>query len=436
MRNNALRLVLLFSCWFVWGNHSFLAAQNITKSPYSIVGVGDIIYGGNAATYAMGQSNQGFRSPFSINMLNPASYSAFITTNIEAGATLSYGKFQSLTNTNDVNNAWIAYFNFGLPISLKRGIGISFGATPYSGVGYNIVSSIKIPQDTFAIDALNYYVGRGGLTKAYVGYGMRVHKNVSVGVNGNYIWGQNTNTTQLLIPATYKMFNTNEDKVTFLKGWLWEFGAQLHDTFSVPHKNDVKEYQWVVGASITPQSNFTAEQSYLLRSLPIGSTSGIKDTIFSETGALGTVTIPMAWKAGVSFAQTDKWMLAADVRGTQWSNYKSFDRGDSLRNSMGVSLGGSYIPNAKSKNMLARTEYRVGGRYEKSNLAIKGTGVDIFSVSAGFGIPISRSMSKVNLGFEYQQRGTSENGLIQENYYRIFVGITFADKWFYRYRYD
>ena len=95
-----------------------------------------------------------------------------------------------------------------------------------------------------------------------------------------------------------------------------------------------------------------------------------------------------------------------------------------------------YFINAKSKNMLARTEYRVGGRYEKSNLAIKGTGVDIFSVSAGFGIPISRSMSKVNLGVEYQQRGTSENGLIQENYYRVFVGITFADKWFYRYRYD
>lgn len=436
MRNNSLRLVLFIVCWFVWGTHSFLAAQNITKSPYSIVGVGDILYAGNATTYAMGQSNQGFRSPFSINMLNPASYSAFITTNIEAGATMSFGKFVSTANSSDVNNAWIAYFNFGLPISLKRGIGISFGATPYSGVGYNVISPIKIPQDTFAIDALNYYVGRGGLTKAYMGYGMRVHKNLSLGANANYIWGQNTNTTQLLIPATYKMFNVNEDKSTFMRGWIWEVGLQLHDTFSIEKDNDRKEYQWVFGSSFTPQSSLTAEQSYLLRSLPIGSTSGIKDTILSETGVLGTVELPMSWKAGVSFARKDVWMLAADVRGTQWSSFKSFERNDSLRNSIGFSLGGSYTPNIKSKNFFARTDYRLGARYEKSNLALKGTGVDVLSITAGVGIPIYRSMSKVNLGVEFQRRGTTDNGLVQEDYFRVFVGITFADKWFYRYRYD
>ncbi|MCG9881624.1 MAG: hypothetical protein MH472_13575, partial [Bacteroidia bacterium] len=77
-----------------------------------------------------------------------------------------------------------------------------------------------------------------------------------------------------------------------------------------------------------------------------------------------------------------------------------------------------------------------GVRYEQSNLTVRGTGVDILALHTGIGIPMAKSKSRVNVGCEWQQRGTTENGLVQENYFRIFVGVSFADKWFYRYRYD
>lgn len=435
MQNNAQRLVLIFliGCW---GNASFLSAQNITKSPYSIIGAGDIIYPGNANTYSLGQTNQAIRNPFSVNMLNPASYSSILTTNIEAGATLSFANFQGAGTNTSVDNAWISYFNFGIPISPKRGIGISFGATPFSGVGYNIKSQVKLPQDTFSIDAINSFVGRGGISKFYMGYGMRLHKNVSLGFNANYLFGEITNTTQLLIPAKYNMFNINEDKSNFIHGWLFDAGIQIHDTFSIIQGNLRKEYDWVIGATVTPQIDLKAEQSYLLRSLPIGSINGIKDTIFSETGANGTVRSPMSWKTGISFSRRDMWTLAADLKGTLWSNYRSFGGADSLRNSFGASLGGSYTPNFKSKNYLSRVEYRMGGRFEKSNLIVRGTGVDVIAFTAGLGLPMAKSRSKVNVGIELARRGTIENGLVQENYFRIYLGVSFSDKWFYRYRYD
>lgn len=435
MRNSAQRLILFLLIWG-WVAGSALTAQNITKSPYSIIGVGDIIYSGNATTYSMGQTNQGIRSPYSVNILNPASYSAFYTTNIEAGATWSNGTFKGAANSTDVNNAWISYFNFGIPLSLKRGIGMSFGANPFSGVGYNIRSTVTIPQDTFNINAQNNFVGRGGLTRAYAGYGMRLHRNVSVGLNGNYVFGEITNTTQLLIPSQYLMFNANEDKSVFIHGWLLEAGIQVHDTFTIQKKNVVKEYNWVLGGTISPETNLQAQQSYLLRSLPIGSSTGLKDTIYSEKGTQGTVTAPLSWKAGFSFSRTDVWTLAADIKGTQWSNYRSFGGADSLRNSIGVSLGGSYCPDYKSKNFMARLDYRLGGRYEQSSLNARGIGVDVLSLTAGIGIPMAKSRSKVNVGVEWQKRGTTDNGLIQENYFRVFVGVSFADKWFYRYRYD
>lgn len=435
MQNSAQRLVFTFIT-VVWACSFLVNAQNITKSPYSIVGIGDVIYSGNASTYSMGQTNQAIRNPYAINILNPASYSSLKTTNIEAGATYSLGQFTTSSSTADVNNAWIAYLNFALPISVKKGMGVSFGLTPFSGLGYNIQSETTLPGDTAPIPALYNFVGRGGLSRFYLGYGMRLHRTTSLGVNANYLFGENTNTTQLLIPPGFRMFNTNEDKRTYINGWVYDIGLQIHDTFTRVVKNEVREYEWVLGGTLTPLSNLNAEQSYLLRSLPIGSTGGTRDTIFSETGVLGTIVSPLSFKAGISLARKDVWLLAADIRGTQWSDYRSFGSTDSLRNSLGGSLGGSYTPNIKGKNFFARIEYRAGIRYEQSNLSVDGTGVDILSFNAGLGLPMAKSKSKVNIGAEWMQRGTVANGLVQENYFRVYIGVSFADKWFYRYRYD
>jgi hypothetical protein len=133
--------------WFLLLATAGLQAQNISKSPYSIVGLGEIVYTGNAQTYALGMCNQGIRSPYSVNYLNPASYSAFATTNIEAGGTYSGGSFKGAgTGNADISTAWIAYFNFGIPINTKKGMGISFGAAPFSSVGYNIQSRVSIQK--------------------------------------------------------------------------------------------------------------------------------------------------------------------------------------------------------------------------------------------------------------------------------------------------
>ncbi len=437
MLNKAKWLILL---GFISGLNTFteLYSQNITKSPYSIIGVGDIVFAGNTANYTMGQVTQGRRGIYNINMLNPASYSGLLITNIEAGATYSQGHFKGTTQTNDVNTAWIAYLNFAVPIGNKGKQGISFGISPFSGLGYNIWTADSFQNDSPAyIYYQDYMNGRGGLSQFYFGYGLKVHRNISLGVNANYIFGQTKNTAQRLIPSQYFMFNTHEDKVNYIHGWTYDFGLQIHDTITLGKGAKAKDYEWVLGATITPESKLNVEQSYILRSLPIGSSSGIKDTVFENSSLTGTVTVPMSWKAGFSFGQIEKWQIAADLKGTQWSNYRSFGASDSLRNSFGFGLGGCYTPDYRStKNLLKRVEYRAGFRYEQSNLSVNGTGVNVWALTAGFGIPLAKSRSKLNLGFEYMERGTTDNGLIQENYFRIIVGISFADKWFYRHRYD
>ena len=418
-----------------------LYSQNITKSPYSIIGLGDLVFGGTASNYTLGQTTQGKRNSFSINTLNPASYSNMLFTNIEAGAIYSNGSFQGAVQNSSVTNSWISYLNFALPISIKRGVGVSFGVTPYSAVGYNILSNAFIPSDTgngtpITIPAVNYFFGRGGLSKFYFGYGMRLHRKVSLGINANYLFGQITNTSQLLIPSQFNMFNLNEDKVSYIRGWSYDIGVQVHDTFTVGIKKP-HEYEWVLGGTLTPGSDLRVDQSYILRTLPIGSSSGIKDTVYKNENLRGIANAPLSWKVGFTFGEKEKWMIAADAKGTNWSNFKNFGANDSLRNSWGYGLGASFTPDYRNpKNILARLEYRVGYRYEQSNLMVNGLGIDVNSLTCGVGIPLIKSRSKLNLGFEYITRGSIENGLIKETYYRFIVGISFSDKWFHRYRYD
>ncbi len=422
-----------------------LYSQNITKSPYSIIGVGDIVFAGSAANYSMGQVTQGIRGPYSQNMLNPASYSSLLVTSIEAGAVYSQGQFSGSAQSTNVNNAWIGYLNFGIPMG-SGGKTLSFGLTPVSGVGYNIQSKVKMDGDSQQIDALYYFKGRGGLSQFYAGYGFKLStdtaslfEHISLGVNANYVFGQITNTTQLLIPPQYLMFNLNEDKTSYIHGWKADIGIQVNDSFTIGTGSASTDHYWVLGATVSPARLLDVEQNYILRTLPIGATTGIRDTI-ENTSISGKVNSPLSWRAGFSYgvvAEQYRWLLAADAKATNWSSYKSFNKSDSLRDNYGFSLGASITPTLTGvKSVLNNVEYRLGYRYEQSNLSVNGTGVNVWAVTAGFGIPLSKTASKLNIGFEYMQRGTTDNNLIQENYFRVIVGISFADKWFHKTRYE
>ncbi|MFY8021002.1 MAG: hypothetical protein ACOVP1_07390, partial [Bacteroidia bacterium] len=440
MLKKAYSYLLLLSSLF-WLDAS---AQNITKSPYSIIGLGEMVFAGNASNLAMGQITQGVRRNYEINWLNPASYSSLRQTNIEAGGTFSYGKFQGTSQSSEVNTAWLAYLNFGMPLSVKKGMGVAFGLSPFTGVGYNIASTLVIPNDTFNINANYLYNGRGGLSRFYAGYGMRLHKDLSVGVNFNYVFGQVKNTTQLFIPSQYNMFNLNEDRSTFVHGSVFDLAAQYHKTFRFTNydsKDKSRFHQdsldFVFGVNFRPSSDLNAEQQYVLRTLPLGALTGSKDTVLITDNSKGILKMPSSIKIGMSIGKADRWMLAADYRSTDWSKYSSYGVNDSLQTSFGYSIGGFYCPDPYDiKNFFNRIEYRAGFRYDQTNIKVNGLGINEWAISTGFGIPLARSRSKLNLGFEYVDRGTNENNLIKENYFRFIIGINFSDRWFVRYRYD
>jgi long-subunit fatty acid transport protein len=447
MQHKALRLFIFIYLVVLAGFRA--EAQNLTKSPYSILGIGEMQFLGTALQSSMGQVGQGMRRPANINVLNPASYSGLKYAVIDGGATYGLGQLSKGGASSSVDNLSFSYFNIAFPLSVKHGVGMAFGLSPYSNIGYN-VSTTKTYTD---YESTTHMTGTGGFSRFYMGAGAEVLKwdsiksKLSVGFNASYIFGQINKDQQLIYPEVYNKYNIAETRRRIANGIQLQGGLQFHHDFTIDTlwkrpKTD-NQYSFVAGLSYTMGSNITSSEEYFIRSLGVGQTSGFRDTIAYIEGNKGTIKLPFSVSAGISFEKKDRfekkntWMVGLDINYTDWSSYSSFGRTDSLKNSLGLGFGASFVPNPTDyKHYYNRIEYRLGARYDNGNIKLSGKDIETYGVSAGLGLPLGKSKSRLNISAEYFVRGTAENNLIKEEYFRFVFGINFSDTWFQRYKYE
>nr|MBA3706438.1 hypothetical protein [Bacteroidota bacterium] len=103
--------------------------------------------------------------------------------------------------------------------------------------------------------------------------------------------------------------------------------------------------------------------------------------------------------------------------------------------------GTQYVPNSKGNKYYKRVNYRMGARYAQTAIELKNTTLVEYGLSLGIGFPVGRNyilqnFSMVNIGVEVGQRGTTTNGLIQENFFKATVGFTINDRWFVKPKFD
>jgi hypothetical protein len=428
MYKSALRLLLISILLVNW---VWVKAQNLTKSPYSIIGVGEIHFYGSSTQSSLGQTGQGFRRVNEINVLNPASFSALKYTVADGGALWSRGTLSRGNLQQTVTNFSFSYFMFGVPLSARKKVGMAFGLSPYSSLGYNV--SARQQFDSY--DATITLKGTGGLNRFHAGIGAQILPSFSVGINANYIFGQTNFEQKLLIPAQFNQRNLAETRRRNINDFQYNIGAQYHKEYERGERKD--KYAFVVGATYTLGARLNATEDYFIRSLGIGNTGFFGDTIMYEKSLPGIIQMPRSVQTGVSFEKKDHWMVCADVNYTQWSAYRAFGRNDSLQNSFGFGVGWSFIPNFLDyKHYYNRVEYRLGARYESGNVQLSNIPIATYGVSAGIGLPLGKNRSRVNISGEYFIKGANQNNLIREEYFRFIIGLNFSDKWFQRYRYD
>ena len=151
------------------------------------------------------------------------------------------------------------------------------------------------------------------------------------------------------------------------------------------------------------------------------------------------ITVPKYQTFGLGLGVDTKWFVGAEYKLVDGGglNNKLFELDNvEFKKGSKFSLGGFYIPKYDSfTSFFSRIVYRGGFRVEDSGLHIDNQSIKEVGLNFGFGIPF-QGFSSINLGFEVGKRGTTNAGLIQENFFSVRLGMSLSDLWFVKNKYN
>jgi len=404
-------------------------AQITSSSPYSKFGLGDLSGSFLPQNRAMGGLSMGIRKPGvydNINLANPASYSTLQLTTFDIGASLDIRKLSKagISGTRQLNST-LSHITFGVPVN--KFSAVSFGLVPYSDLGYQFMNSGLV--DTTNVNYI--YGGEGGMSKAYLGYGFRINKNLSLGFNFAYLFGSLKETRAFeFVNESTTAFNSRTQYNNSVGGLSYDYALQYTAELSSKTKL-IMGYSGNSGNSLNSRSNIVTTR---YRKEIDGDELAAADSTFFTEGAKTKILMPLSHTAGFTFEKTNAWLFGADVTYSRWSDYREGSSNPGLNDSYGLIVGGQFTPDANSiSNYFKLMDYRLGIKYDKTFVKIGNNDINQYALNFGFGFPLPRNRSsfyKVNLAAEVGQRGTEKNNLVRDRYINIHLGFTLNDKWF------
>lgn len=394
------------------------AAQNNTNSPYTRYGYGQLADQGSGNSKAMGGIAYGLRDRYQINFANPASYTAVdsLTFLFDGGVSLQNTNFSNGTVKKNAKNSSFDYITMQFRIA-KWGA-MSIGMLPYSNIGYSMYETGETEDKS---PYVNTFSGEGGLHQLYAGAGFKIIKNLSIGANISYLWGDMQRTRS----QSFSSSSTAMPLVTYygteIRSYKLDFGAQYTHQFG-------KKHAATVGVVFSPghDLNNTSYVQDQLGNSSTGYTTSVRDTVM-------TTGIPMTLGAGVTYVYDNRLTVGVDVMFQKWSSVTFMNDPAAFCNRGKVAFGAEYIPNLMGRSYLSIIKYRLGAYYSKPYYKISGQrAANEFGVTAGFGLPLPRSRSVLSISAQYVKTKGTETRFLNENTLRVCIGLTFNERWFWK----
>ncbi|CDN31606.1 putative outer membrane protein [Mucinivorans hirudinis] len=404
-----------------------LESSTLVFSPYTMYGLGDFITQGTASSLAMGGTGIALRTPAEINYSNPAALSALY----QRSALFNFGGRSNLTSmkTDHIksNYSTVDFSDIGLAVPLYRGIGLGLSLQPLTGVGYSSSVVGKSPTVDQSVGRTLYeYTGIGGVSQFAASFGITVVKGFSLGVSYQYNFGSiERKYTATIVPmlgqsVVYRPIVSKTN--SYISHSSFNFGAQYY--VRVGRKSTL-----VIGAIYQPKTNMSNRQQDITYADGV-----IPDTI-RESNQSPRMILPSKLGAGVSYVN-DKLVITAEYSEQNFKNAFEVDSRQrmTLDTQRDYRFGMSYTPNRLSvSSAMQRWSYRAGFHYRTSYMSFNSQPLNDYGVTLGASLPMKRgSMSNLNFGFDLGTRGSTRGGLVKENYFKIFVGLSLFgdDLWF------
>jgi len=452
MRISSIKVLILFLFPVA------LVAQGIETSPYSAFGFGEDKYIGPAESVSMGGLNSIFWDNVHVNPSNPASYSFLSLTNFSLGATGEVTSLKTSEQTEQINQAGISHLIMGIPMG--RWGGMAFGFMPTSSTGYEFSSSNKFTDQASIItdglgydgsyEQITYFRGEGAMNRFFIGGSFSPFKGFSIGVNAMYDFGNLTRTTMMTTPSVYKVlelgkpvalvfegsqYSSKEKIKVRLEEWNYQLGIMYTDNIS-------EKLQFTLGGTYGIGNSSELEVSRYLFTY-IFNSKGLAipvDTVKSASGqgTIRNIELPHYGSVGVSIGEYSKWMIGVNYEYKDaYIGLDNIYEGVEFTKKTKYSVGGYFTPKYNSLMSYGeRITYRLGFKYEETGLRIDGTDIVDYSVNFGLGLPMKNGASNINIGAALGTKGTTDFGLVRENYINFYVSFSLNDKWFKKIKYN
>ena len=416
-----LVITLGWSCLISTHSH----AQGLGNSPYSSLGIGELLGESFSDNYGMGQAGVSVGNGFQTNNLNPALWVRNRFTTLDFGLAAQYKDIASGKSNQQTLGVNLAYVSLNFPVATKWNLGVSL--MPYSFTDFENTFTRTIPGTPYPA----YYItsGKGGLNKASVTNAVQIGKYLSLGLEASYFFGNTRRSSQVQIALPFA--DASNYQVSY-NDRVQVSDISLRGGFAlrVPVKKNNKLF-FNLGGTYSLGNDLSASNTTTIEVTQGSSNVLSPDTLDNNLG--GSLTLPSQFRTGISFEWPYKLILSADYSHQNWSNYKGYTgSNDGMRNAGRIHVGAEYLPSFTSLSYFNRVRYRAGFSTGPTAYVVNGKGVSDSNVSIGVTFPMGQGYSNyISVAFVGGQRGNSTSGgMVRERYGRMVLGLTLMDRWF------
>jgi hypothetical protein len=317
---------------------------------------------------------------------------------------------------------------------ITKWLGFAVGVVPYSNGYYNLINTVTEDDEEYNPiigEVQNTHKGAGSYNNFFAGFGISPVRNLSLGVNFTYLFGNIERDNLYLFTDDNNQFNNLSSENIRVYGFDFDYGIQ----YSFNLKND---FFLSAGLTYSMKQTYNSEYEKLFsRFASYQSSEYSVDTLTYIYDEDSSVELPEEMGMGIAFGKRDLFLITADYTMTNWGEVSFHGYEEYLVNSSSIKLGVEFIPDRDANyNYLNRIEYRLGGFIDSGHLMVNGEQLGEFGITFGAGLPMNRSKSRVNLHVEYLSRkGSPENDLHSENCITVGLSLNLYDNWFMKQKY-
>ncbi len=388
-------------------------------STYTRYGLGDIYYSYSARTLSMGHAGSAMINKDYIELLNPASWSNLSMTRIEFSFAYDELRLSNQDQIKYYGDGVFKGFTFAFPVSKEYGIGIAMGIAPYTRINYEVQEKVT---DESTGNYTTTYQGKGGLSKVFIGSTYTLPINLILGATLEYYFGNINYTSKVQFDNT-SLFPAEYELTYGPTGFGTTIGLITPDMSGLFNSGSISNFR--LGLSANLISKLDTDTSF------ISSSSTITDSIGSGKTKM---KVPTRLNVGLHIAFINVYNIVLDYFYQPWTQFKLSNVNQLNMNDVHkISLGFEYTPQrVPGISFWEQIMLRAGLSYELSQYKVNGKDLNQYSFFGGFGLPLSEDNS-LDFGIEYSVRGKTEENLMQEQFFKFNLGISFGELWFIRY---